>query len=101
MVIKRKSSSDVILGQDGSSASTKRVSLGWEGSSEKYHQQGQDLARKGKYAEAIRLFTDVGYTTRRIKNDDIKRITANLILGFAAEKCQYNKYYGQPVCSLL
>lgn len=63
MAVKRKVSSDVFPGPDGSSINTtnitKRLSLGW-GAWEKYHQHGQDLARKGKYEEAIQVLTEVG-----------------------------------------
>ncbi|EEA18762.1 hypothetical protein TMatcc_010696 [Talaromyces marneffei ATCC 18224] len=61
MAVKRKVSSDVFPGPDGSSINTtnitKRLSLGW-GAWEKYHQHGQDLARKGKYEEAIQVLTE-------------------------------------------
>jgi F-box/TPR repeat protein Pof3 len=63
MVVKRKATSDVFPGQDVSSintASTKRLSLGW-GAWGKYHQHGQDLARKGKYEEAIGVLSEVGF----------------------------------------
>jgi hypothetical protein len=63
MAVKRKATSDVFPGQDVRTVTTntriKRLSLGW-GAWEKYHQHGQDLARKGKYEEAIQVLSEVG-----------------------------------------
>lgn len=60
MTVKRKRTSDVIPGQGVSTnTSIRRPSLGW-GAWEKYHQHGQDLARKGKYEESIQVLSEVG-----------------------------------------
>ncbi|KUL86823.1 hypothetical protein ZTR_04799 [Talaromyces verruculosus] len=58
MAAKRKATLDVFPGQNVNiNTSIKRLSLGW-GAWEKYHQHGQDLARKGKYEEAIQVLSE-------------------------------------------
>ena len=60
MAAKRKATLDVFPGQNvNTNTSIKRLSLGW-GAWEKYHQHGQDLARKGNYEEAIQVLSEVG-----------------------------------------
>ncbi|EED12654.1 Leucine Rich Repeat domain protein [Talaromyces stipitatus ATCC 10500] len=59
MAIKRKATLDDFLGQTVSktTTTTKRLSLGW-GAWEKYYQHGRDLARNGKYANAIEVLSE-------------------------------------------
>lgn len=60
MAVKRKATEDAVPRQiiSSSALSTKRVALGW-GAWEKYHQHGQELARAGKYPEAIEVLSEV------------------------------------------
>jgi hypothetical protein len=59
MATKRKVASGGPPYQNISYDSTKRLNFG-RGSSDKYHQHAQGLARNGKYQEAIDVLKEVG-----------------------------------------
>ncbi|OKL58636.1 hypothetical protein UA08_06190 [Talaromyces atroroseus] len=86
MTAKRKAHPGLHHHQSVSYDTTKRLSFG-QGSSEKYHQHAQDLARNGKYQEAIDVLKEA-----LLQKDAVEANYVKIMDSRSAIHCKMGRY---------